>query len=279
GAVLKTRAGTLPLRYKTGTSNGFRDAWTAGIVGEYVLIVWVGNFDNRSNPYFIGAKTAAPLFMEIVHALSALRPLSDPLSEQRKGLNIAEIPVCSSTGDTDVSRCRETEKTLFIPGVSPVRDSGIIRPILIDKASGLRACEEYEGETELVYWEFWPSDVRRIFARAGINKALPPEWLPVCRQEDRKEPAAGKAPRILLPKKQVTYYRKIAGSDSGIPLLAAADPDVKRIHWFAGTSYLGSSPPGEPFFWKPDSAGLMDVAAVDDAGRSTSQKCRIQLVP
>ncbi len=279
GCALKTREGMLPLRCKTGTSNGFRDAWTAGLVGEYVLVVWVGNFDNRSNPYFTGAEAAAPLFMEIAHALSALRPLFDPLSVQRGELNIAEIPVCTSTGDVDVSRCRETEETLFIPGVSPVRDSGIIRPILIDRATGLRACEEYEGETDSIYWEFWPSDVRRIFAQAGIHKPMPPEWLPVCRQGNRREAAAGQAPRILLPKKQVTYYRKLFGSSGSIPLMAAAEPDVKSIHWFAGTSYLGSTPPGEPFFWKPASAGLMEIVAVDDAGRSASQKCLVQLVP
>ncbi|MDO9354184.1 MAG: penicillin-binding protein 1C, partial [Solirubrobacteraceae bacterium] len=31
--------------WKTGTSWGFRDAWTAGVFGRYVLVVWVGNFD------------------------------------------------------------------------------------------------------------------------------------------------------------------------------------------------------------------------------------------
>ncbi|MFT3957561.1 MAG: penicillin-binding protein 1C, partial [Desulfovibrio sp.] len=34
----------LPVRLKTGTSNGFRDAWAVGQFGPYVLAVWVGNF-------------------------------------------------------------------------------------------------------------------------------------------------------------------------------------------------------------------------------------------
>ncbi len=47
---------------KTGTSWGFRDAWSVGIVGPYVLAVWAGNFDGSSNPALVGIQTAAPLF-------------------------------------------------------------------------------------------------------------------------------------------------------------------------------------------------------------------------
>ena len=52
-----------PTAWKTGTSWGFHDAWTAGVVGNYVLVVWVGNFDNTANPAFVGIQTAAPLFL------------------------------------------------------------------------------------------------------------------------------------------------------------------------------------------------------------------------
>ena len=43
----------LPVYWKTGTSWGFRDAWSAGVIGPYVLVVWIGNFDGRGNPAFI----------------------------------------------------------------------------------------------------------------------------------------------------------------------------------------------------------------------------------
>ncbi len=276
--ILRTRHGNLPLRCKTGTSNGFRDAWTAGLVGEYVLVVWAGNFDGSSHPYLVGGRTALPLFRETAQALNALRPLRDPLPAQRSTLNIAEIPVCTSTGDVDVSRCVETTDTLFLPGISPIRDSGILRPILIDRATGLRACEPQHGETEEVFWEFWPSDVRAIFAQAGIVKPLPPDWLPMCKgREDAV--ATGRPPRIILPKKGMTYYRSLGELRRPIPLSAAVDSGVTRIHWFAGASYLGSSAPNEPFLWEPEQAGELEISAVDDRGRSARQFCRIQLAP
>src|SRR5215471_10890495 len=47
--------------WKTGTSHGFRDAWSIGVFNHYVLAVWIGNFDGKANPSFIGRSAAAPL--------------------------------------------------------------------------------------------------------------------------------------------------------------------------------------------------------------------------
>src|SRR5207244_5580669 len=77
--------GTIPVRarwpiaWKTGTSWGFRDAWSAGVVGPYVLIVWIGNFGGEGNPAFIGVDAAAPLFFRIADALNFARPNEEPL--------------------------------------------------------------------------------------------------------------------------------------------------------------------------------------------------------
>ena len=46
---VRSKEGPVPLRFKTGTSNGFRDV-DGGRVGPYVLVVWVGNFDNTPKP-------------------------------------------------------------------------------------------------------------------------------------------------------------------------------------------------------------------------------------
>jgi penicillin-binding protein 1C len=276
-AQLHLASGTVPLRYKTGTSNGFRDAWTAGIVGEYVLVVWAGNFDNSPNPLFVGGELAAPLFTDIAHALARLYPVRDVLPSRRAALNVRDISVCTATGDVDTSRCAEKTKTLFIPGVSPLRDSGVFRTILIDKASGLRACQPEAGRTEERVWEFWPSDVQRIFARAGIAKPTPPDWLPQCR---KGEAVQGKAPRIILPKKGVTYYARIAaGQSQPLPLTASAEPDVHTLHWFAGAHYVGSTAPDVPLLWQPAEAGTIELRVVDDMGRISRQMCTIQRIP
>ena len=54
------KPGKVRVAWKTGTSWGFRDAWTAGVFGPYVLVVWTGNFDGHGNPAFVGVQAAAP---------------------------------------------------------------------------------------------------------------------------------------------------------------------------------------------------------------------------
>ncbi len=50
--------------YKTGTSYGYRDAWSVGYDGRYVLGVWVGRPDNSAVPGLTGYGTAAPILFE-----------------------------------------------------------------------------------------------------------------------------------------------------------------------------------------------------------------------
>ncbi|THV20256.1 penicillin-binding protein 1C [Peteryoungia ipomoeae] len=65
GAVLPpTGSPAAGIAYKTGTSYGYRDAWSVGYDGRYVLGVWIGRPDNAAVPGISGYKTAAPLLFE-----------------------------------------------------------------------------------------------------------------------------------------------------------------------------------------------------------------------
>ncbi len=52
------------IAYKTGTSYGYRDAWTVGYDGRYVLGVWVGRADAAAIPGLSGYVSAAPIVFE-----------------------------------------------------------------------------------------------------------------------------------------------------------------------------------------------------------------------
>lgn len=269
GNSVRTRWGRLPLRFKTGTSNGFRDAWTAGVVGPYVLVVWVGNFDNTANPLLVGGEVAAPLFTDIAQALASneRENLQDLIPEQQKGLNITRETVCAATGDLDISLCPDTVETWYIPGRSPTRSSGVFRRILIDTETGLRACRSVPGKTEERVWEFWPSDLTALFLQAGVVKPPPPPFAPECVSEVQP----GLQPRILSPKEGMIY--RIRPSETGrdtIPLIAGTDADASAIFWFTGDRFIGRSLPGKPILWSPAS-GRHLLRAVDDRGRSCTQ--------
>lgn len=53
------------LIYKTGTSYGYRDAWTLGFDGQHVVGVWVGRPDNAPAGHITGATAALPIFFDV----------------------------------------------------------------------------------------------------------------------------------------------------------------------------------------------------------------------
>lgn len=124
---VRSKEGPVPLRFKTGTSNGFRDAWTVGVVGPYVLVVWVGNFDNTPNPLLVGGDVAAPLFTDIAQALASDAGPLDDLGSRSTG-RPEHYPRNRVHGDRDldVSLCGDTTETWYIPGRSPTRSSGVV---------------------------------------------------------------------------------------------------------------------------------------------------------
>lgn len=271
----------LPAYWKTGTSNGFRDAWAAGVFGPYVLVVWVGNFGGSPNPAFTGIGAAAELFLDISGTMDKAEPLRDRVLAHMPTLNLTRLAVCADTGDIDTSLCPETRPGWFIPGVSPIASSGIYRSILVDIETGLRACVEEEGKTRRETWAFWPSDLLRMFRQAGMGKKQPPPFSPECRSgaDGTQDIPAGPPPRILSPKEKLVYYRSASRPGSGaIMLEARADADVSSLFWFYENRFIGRTPPGTPLPWTPP-AGVGTVQVLDDFGRSASRDIRVELLP
>ena len=59
------------MAYKTGTSYGFRDAVAAGVVGNYVIIVWTGRADGGARGGLTGREAALPMLFDVADVLAA----------------------------------------------------------------------------------------------------------------------------------------------------------------------------------------------------------------
>jgi penicillin-binding protein 1C len=69
----------LGIAYKTGTSYGYRDAWSVGFDGRHVLGVWVGRPDGGPVPGIAGYDSAAPiLFNAFARSGVAIAPFPPP---------------------------------------------------------------------------------------------------------------------------------------------------------------------------------------------------------
>jgi penicillin-binding protein 1C len=269
-----SQSGRLPVYWKTGTSWGFRDAWTAGIVGPYVVVVWVGNFDGSGNPAFVGIDAAAPLFFHITDALHARDPqLAEPPHAPPK--NLKRVQVCLASGDLPNAWCPRRGETWFIPGKSPIRVSSVHRPIVVSDASGQPACPPFDPRaTHTEVYEYWPSDLARVFRQAGIPRRTPPA-LPDCSDEG----GDGQAPQIVSPLRGETYARRISREgDERIAFHATVDAGVQNLYWFVDDGFVGSTLAGDPLLWQPAAPGQFTVRAVDDHGRADSRALRIEVV-
>ena len=84
------------------------------------------------------------------------------------------MAVCADSGDLPNADCPRTVATWYIPGKSPIRVSQLHRTVALDPLTGLAACPPYAAGTRFEVFEFWPSDMLRLFKQAGMPRRVPP---------------------------------------------------------------------------------------------------------
>ncbi|MDH5778135.1 MAG: penicillin-binding protein 1C, partial [Gammaproteobacteria bacterium] len=254
----------LPVYWKTGTSYGFRDAWSIGVFGPYVLAVWVGNFQGDGNPVLTGRRVAGPLLFRIIDAIHTQTPA---IAETRifKPDSVKRVKVCALSGDIANKYCHVKEHASFIPGVSPIKKCTVHRQIYVDSRTGLRACKQ-RGSAKAKIYEFWPSDLLAVFRQAGIARRIPPPFESACKEHNYT--VAGLKPRITSPVDKVTYiYRSAKADNQTIAFSAVTDADVQTLYWFINESFLGIADAKVPYYWQ-SYPGNYKVRVIDDHGRS-----------
>lgn len=258
---------TLRHYWKTGTSSSFRDAWTAGIFGDFVLIVWVGNFDGTPNNAFSGAKAAAPIYFSLAETIEKYYAANGaPLHNNnfmRDNLNIAEIEMCDGVGGLAGKYCPKTVRAYFIPGKSPIETSSVYRAVPIDNATGLRACTYDAATTHMAVFEFWDAEYLDMFRRAGITRNTPPPFMPGCDLDDIVETRA--APVITSP---LDGTRAVIVSDKNhepVAFQAVSDMPAAKIFWFLDDEMIGTTLSGQTFTHHV-SIGTHTVRITDEMG-------------
>lgn len=252
GDVNKTK--TKSVAWKTGTSFGFKDAWTIGVKGPYVLGVWVGNFDGTPNPAFVGRSIAAPLFFELFNALEAKFGLDDSFFVKRQ-LKLKQVEVCGISGMLPSENCSGQKiKAWFLPGKSPIETCNVHRRL--------------QGQVV----EVWSSDIQKLFSLAGLPRKVTFQNL--------KSASVGShlAPEIISPYKAVAYT--IRADDlahkrpSSLPLVAVSDGVAQSVSWFVNGAYLGKARSGETLFWDAQ-PGHHLIQAVDELGLSSQRNVEV----
>jgi len=249
--------------WKTGTSHGFRDAWAIGVRGDYVLVVWLGNFNGRGNNALIARKCAVPLMFDLFARLQLEgKPVTPPDG-------VRQVELCVVSGELPGPWCRQLSSGWFIPGVSPISLCQLHREILVDSLTGKRVARD-DGRPGLrrEIHEFWPPDMLELFRQAGLPRRSPPE------PENGTDTLAGinhgEVPRIVSP-----LAGRIYQSDGDhISLRARVAPGVAKCYWFSGEAFIGASDSGNALGWKP-APGSHKLRVIDDHGRTAEMQVRV----
>lgn len=96
-------ASSSKIAWKTGTSHGFKDAWSIGSTSDYVVGVWVGNADGKGRMGLSGTKSAAPVMFELFNSLVVETDFYPPYDE------LTPMIVCRHSGNIASRFCKETE--------------------------------------------------------------------------------------------------------------------------------------------------------------------------
>lgn len=101
------------IAFKTGTSYGLRDAWTAAVTKKYTLVVWFGDPTGKPHKALVGLQTAAPAAVRSMRKLSPVGTKWFDLPNEVK-----KWEVCALSGALRSQYCPQGIEDLYIEGIS-----------------------------------------------------------------------------------------------------------------------------------------------------------------
>ena len=217
------------LAWKTGTSSGFRDAWTVAYNPDYVIGVWLGNPSGRSSSFLVGKKAAAPLVWDICRQIYPSG--NGPWFNKPPTIETREI--CADSGQAASRNCGRV-----------IQDHGI------KDVSRYETCDVHRHGPDAV----WPAAVESFLQTQRASDSSIEELDLVI-----TTPANGSS-FLYLPDFSQSQNQRI-------PLTASFSNASADLHWFVNDHYVGASKSGGTLFW-PLSKGQHHIVCADPRGRS-----------
>jgi penicillin-binding protein 1C len=229
----KAYASSQKIAWKTGTSYGFKDAWSIGLTKDYVVGVWVGNADGNGRPNLVGVNAAAPLMFSVFENLpKSGRWFEKPYSDMKT------VEVCAKSGFLRSLNCPQTEK-IDIPKVQLK-----LKPCSYHRLVNLTGDEQYQvnlscninEERKTSSWFVLPPIMEYYYKKQHSNYKTLPDYHPNCR-------SLTTTPIELIypkPNQDIILPKTFEGTVSQVVFKAVYDEN-KTLYWHIDDKYVGST--------------------------------------
>ena len=211
-----------PVAIKTGTSQGFRDAWTVAYSSRYIVGLWMGNPDNQAMNHVAGMVSAiyAGRIMRFLHPLQQQGIDTVPFAAPD---GTEGVRVCTISGEVAGSDCPSTVLEHFRPFDAPRSLCSVHRRYAVDTRDGTPAT----GVTPPSRVALRPFTVLpAVYALWGARHGYAD--LPV---ETGRE--ATRSIAVSYPRAGAHYLidPDMPGRFQTVPLEASVSPRVRVIEW------------------------------------------------
>ncbi len=279
-------AGHTPVAWKTGTSYGFRDAWALGIMGDFIVGVWVGRPDGSPSPGQYGAVTAIPLLGRVLESLpesdtgqdngpdNGTQDLPDRVEQQiicwPSGLSEEQLPGSCMVRHRAWILNHQIPPTLaenrsVSPGGASPGLSSLLQTIWVDR-EGNRAGPLCGGEKKMTI-ALWPWSAEPwLPAKWRRNRLIPP----VSARCPDLAPMADSRLRIISVS-DASLLRCLPGQERSPMIPLETQGGQGRLYWFLNRRPLeGNDKKNRAAgqFMSMPGPGTYQLAVMDEAGNS-----------
>jgi penicillin-binding protein 1C len=259
------------IHWKTGTSSGHRDAWTAGSSARYTAVVWMGNFTNAPSTYLVGSQAAAPLFFDILEAIDDPDQLDDPMPRLAgKNPPMSEVEVCAFSGHLPTDACEHTETTYLPTRSVPTERCPYHVEVDVEVESGRALSHTCRHGRDYVTKSFvqLPPDVRRWMQQRLGDVSEPPPMHPDCGPVRQASPPAIASPPVG---QTLVLMPGIPKSRQKVLLQAHTAGSEDRLSWFVDGHFLGKADGDSALWWTPDE-GAHELVVMNAAGQASKRR-------
>ncbi|MDR3351637.1 MAG: penicillin-binding protein 1C [Zoogloeaceae bacterium] len=267
GRALETGSGQKRgIAWKTGTSFGFRDAWSIGVSDRHTVGVWVGRPDGTPNPGFFGANVAAPLLVDLFAALNARAGNHQPPPTVRQ--EAICWPLGRRAASTAPELCHQKRLAWLLDDAAPptfpdrLRPGTAQYPVETDPGSGRRVRSDcFPGERSQREIARWPATLEPWLTPNLRQSASPPPWHPAC--AGQREPESGLA---IIGLADGAILRRSSAGNAPLIRLEVRGKTEGEVIWLVNGKQEARHPARTSFTHRLETPGRYDITAMDESG-------------